>query len=72
MSENLDRVLQGVEEIGREAATLHASFLKDDGKTLDTGKIYYALSKGYLAGSKFGRLWLSTPRKIRQSLGVGT
>jgi hypothetical protein len=69
-SENLDRLLQGVEEIGREAASLHARFLKDDG-SIDTHKVYYGLEQGYLAGSKYGRLWISTPRKIRRSLGVG-
>jgi len=68
-SEDLDRVLKGVEEIGEEAGSLHNAFLKDDG-SVDTRKVYYGLEQGYLAGSKYGRVWISTPRRIRQSLGV--
>jgi hypothetical protein len=66
-----DRLLKGVEEIGVVAAEVHPHFLKEDGKTVDERKVYYGLEKGYLAGSKYGRLWISTPRKIRASLGVG-
>jgi hypothetical protein len=31
---------------------------------------FYMLSRGYLDGTKVGRLWVSTRRRLRKSLGI--
>jgi hypothetical protein len=56
-----DRPLHGAEAIGREA-----NILKPDGK-VDLRKVYHAAAQGYLDVSKFGRLLVSTPRRIRRA-----
>jgi hypothetical protein len=56
---DLDRPLRGAEEIGREAGIL------DEHGNVDLDKVYYGLANGYLPASKYGRLWVSTPRRIR-------
>jgi hypothetical protein len=64
MSDNhsdLDRPLYGAEEIGREAGIV------DENGNVDLDKVYYYLANGYLSASKFGRQWLSTPRRIRSA-----
>jgi hypothetical protein len=33
---------------------------------------FYMLSNGYVDGTKVGRLWVSTRRRIRNSLGIST
>ena len=58
-SSDLDRPLWGAEAIGREAGIL------DDNGDVNLNRVYYALEEGYLPASKFGNLWLSTPRRIR-------
>jgi hypothetical protein len=58
---DLDRPLRGAEAIGREA-----EIFDEDGK-VDLSKVYYALANGYLDADKFGRLWISTPRRIRRA-----
>jgi hypothetical protein len=63
-SSDLDRPLWGAEAIGREAGIF------DEDGNVDLNETYYALAKGYLPASKFGRLWISTPRRIR-SVFVG-
>jgi hypothetical protein len=62
MSEkSLDEPLYGAESIGR------AAHLFDDDGNVDIRKTYYALEKGYIDADKFGRLWVSTPRRIRRA-----
>lgn len=63
MSDNpsdLDRPLRGAEAIGREAKI----FDKDGNVVLS--KVYYGLGNGYIDADKYGRLWISTPRRIRR------
>ena len=61
IDDHLDRPIYGAEPIGREA-----NLLKDDG-SVDLRKVYHALERGYLDADKFGRLWASTPRRIRRT-----
>ncbi len=56
-----DKLLNGAEEIGREAG------LVDDDGNVDLGKTYYALERGYLPASKRGRIWISTRSRIRRT-----
>ena len=58
---DLDRPLYGAAAIGREAGIL------DEDGNVDLDKVYYYLANGYLSASKFGRQWLSTPRRIRSA-----
>jgi hypothetical protein len=58
---DLDRPLRGAEAIGREAEIF------DDNGRVDLNRTYYALTKGYIDADKFGRLWISTRRRIRQA-----
>lgn len=59
--ENLDRPIWGAENIAREAG------LVDDDGNVDVRKAFYLLEKGLLPGTKVGRLWASTPRRIRRA-----
>jgi hypothetical protein len=57
----LDRPLYGAEAIGREAEML-------DGKgKVDLNRVYYALERGHIDASKFGRVWVTTRRRIRSA-----
>jgi hypothetical protein len=58
--DDLDRPLWGAEPIGREAG------LFDENGDVDLRKTYYLLERGYLPGTKIGRLWTSTPRRLRR------
>jgi hypothetical protein len=49
---DLDRPLYGVEAIGRAVG-------------LSKSRTYYCLEKGYIPASKIGKLWFTTPRRIR-------
>jgi hypothetical protein len=60
-SSDLDRPLYGAEAIGREAEIF------DDDGNVDLNRTYYALEKKYLDADKFGRLWISTPRRVRKA-----
>jgi hypothetical protein len=60
--EHLDRPLWGAEAIGREA-----NLVDDDGE-VHIRKTFYLLEKGLLPGTKIGRQWTSTPRRIRHAL----
>jgi hypothetical protein len=61
MSDNdLDRPLWGAEAIGREAGCL------DDAGKVDLRKVFYLLERGLLPGTKVGRQWTSTPRRLRR------
>jgi hypothetical protein len=62
--ENLDRPLWGAQEIGREAGTF-----KDDG-SVDERRAFYLLERRLVDATKVGRLWTSTPRRVRRSLGI--
>jgi hypothetical protein len=53
---DLDKPIYGVEAIRREANLPNKS------------KTYHALSKGYLPADKLGKIWVSTPRRIRNRL----
>jgi hypothetical protein len=57
--ENLDRPIWGAEQIGREAGVF------DDEGNVDLRRTYYLLEKAYLPADKAGRVWVSTPRRIR-------
>jgi hypothetical protein len=59
--DDLDRVLWGAEPIGREANVV------DDDGNVDLRRTYYLLEKRYLPGDKKGRIWTSTPRRIRRA-----
>lgn len=48
-----------------------ANLFKDDG-TPDDRKAYYLLERGLLDGTKLGRLWVSTPRRIRKAFAGDT
>ncbi len=65
-NENLDRPLYGAEPIGREAHIL------DENGNVDIRRTFYALEKGYISADKFGRGWVSTPRRIRQAFSGKT
>jgi hypothetical protein len=58
---DLDKPLFGAEEIGREAGIV------DENGEVDLDRVYYYLAMGYLPASKFGRQWLSTPRRVRSA-----
>lgn len=49
----LDRPVYGAANIGRVVG-------------LSRTRAYLALEKGYLDASKFGRLWVSTPRRLQR------
>jgi hypothetical protein len=54
----LDKPLLGVEPIGRVAG-----FVDEKGR-VDKAKTRRALALGYIDGSKLGKMWASTPRRI--------
>jgi hypothetical protein len=58
--QDLDKPLWGAEPIG-----LEANILDDDGN-VDIRKTYYLLEKGLLPGTKVGRQWVSTRRRLRR------
>jgi len=64
--DKLDTPLYGAEAIGRAA-----HLLNEDGD-VDTRKTYYVLEKGYIDADKFGRQWVSTPRRIRRDFMGGS
>lgn len=49
----LDRPVYGAANIGRIAG-------------LNRNQTYHALEMGYLDADKFGRLWISTPRRLKR------
>jgi hypothetical protein len=55
-ADDLDKPIWGAKAIGNEAG-------------VDERKAFYMLERGYLDGTKCGVLWVSTPRRIRRSLG---
>jgi hypothetical protein len=57
--QNPDLPLRGAEAIGREAGVI------DENGKVDLRKTFYLLEKGHLPGTKVGRLWVSTPRRLR-------
>jgi hypothetical protein len=57
--DNLDKFVYGADRIG-----LEANLVKDNG-SVDLRKAYHALENGYIDDDKFGRIWRSTPRRIR-------
>jgi hypothetical protein len=59
--DDLDAPLYGAEAIGREARIL------DEDGNVDLRRVYHAAAQGYLDVSKFGRLLVSTPRRIRRA-----
>jgi hypothetical protein len=60
-NQNLDRPIWGAEAIGREAG------LVDHDGNVDLRRTFYMLEKGYLPATKMGRLWTSTPRRLRRA-----
>jgi hypothetical protein len=64
--EKLDAPLYGAEPIGR------AAHLFDGRGKVDIRKTYYALEKGYIDADKFGRVWVSTPRRVRRAFEGGS
>jgi hypothetical protein len=58
--DDLDRPLWGAEAIGREANVLNGA------GNVDLRKTFYLLENGLLPGTKVGRQWTSTPRRIRR------
>ena len=70
---NLDKFVYGAKAIGAEADLYVRDketgeiVLDEHGKPeVDVRKAHYALEQGYIDADKFGRLWRSTPRRIRQ------
>jgi hypothetical protein len=59
--DQLDRPLYGVRPIGR------AAHLVDSKGKVDVRKTYYALERGYIDATKFGRRWVTTLRRIRNA-----
>jgi hypothetical protein len=55
MSDDIDTPIYGVDAIARAT-----------GRT--KSQTYYALEKGHLPASKLGKIWFSTPRRIRAFL----
>ena len=64
--DKLDTPLYGAEAIGRAA-----HLLNEDGD-VDTRNTYYVLERGYIDADKFGRQWVSTPRRIRRAFMGGS
>jgi len=62
MSENddLDTPLWGAEAIGREAGIFDAH------GSVDLRRTFYLLEKKLLPAMKVGRVWASTPRRLRE------
>ena len=58
-NENLDRPIWGAEAIGREVGLI------DDNGNVDIRKAFYLLENELLPGTKVGRQWVSTPRRLR-------
>lgn len=56
---DLDRPLWGAEAIGHEANVV------DEAGEVNVKKTMRLLEQGLLPGTKVGRLWTSTPRRIR-------
>jgi hypothetical protein len=59
--DKLDVPIWGAQAIGREAGLI------DDSGNVDLRKTFYALERGHIPASKVGRLWASTPRRIRRA-----
>jgi hypothetical protein len=55
MLDDLDKPIYGVDAIAAAA-------------NLTRSKAYYALEKGHLPASKLGKIWFSTPRRLRAFL----
>jgi hypothetical protein len=58
MSDDLDLPIYGVPTIARILNLL------DKNGEPDSRRAYYALEKGYVDASKFGRVWTSTKRRL--------
>lgn len=72
---DLDAVLRGAEEIGREAGIFKKDkktgrvILDEDGRpVVDQRKTFYELERGYWPARKAGAQWISTRRRIRAFL----
>jgi hypothetical protein len=65
--DKLDDPILGVEAIGRAAKVF-----TDKAGRIDTRAVYYALERGHLDASKFGKRWVSTARRIRNSFAAVT
>ena len=70
---NLDGFVYGAKAIGREADIYERDketdeiILDEHGRPkVDVRKAHYALEQGYIDADKFGRIWRSTPRRIKQ------
>jgi hypothetical protein len=63
---NLDRPIWGAEKIGEEAG------LVDEAGNVDLRRTFYALERGHIPAEKKGRLWVSTPRRIRRAFAGET
>jgi hypothetical protein len=59
--DDLDLPIWGAEAIGRCAGVF-----ADDG-SVDLRRTFYLLEKRLLPAAKFGRIWASTPRRIRRA-----
>jgi hypothetical protein len=57
---DIDKPLWGAEAIGREANVV------DEDGNVDLRKVYYLLENELLPGTKVGKLWTSTKRRIRR------
>jgi len=64
--DDLDRPIYGAHAIGKEAGLL------DDEGNVDLRRTFHALEHGYLDAGKFGRRWISTPRRIRSAFAGKT
>ena len=61
-----DDAVHGAEAIGKVAG------LFDEDGNVDLRRTYHALERGYIDASKFGRLWVSTRRRIRAAFAGDT
>jgi len=70
-TKDLDSFVYGAEGIGRVADIFKKDkngqvVLDENGQPeVDVRKTHYGLEQGYIDADKYGRLWRSTPRRIR-------
>jgi hypothetical protein len=58
---DLDLPLWGAEAIGRQANVVN------EAGNVDLRKVFYLLENGLLPGTKIGKRWTSTKRRIRRA-----
>jgi hypothetical protein len=58
IDDDLDRPIRGARKIARVLNLL------DDNGEPDPRKAFYALEKGYADADKFGKIWVSTKRRL--------